>query len=306
MRSRPRDAATLLLLAACGSRVPVGGATSSGTNGPGAGTSGAAESSAANSQTTDTSTSHQATGNDTTDADATGGNPAFCPSYLGSVDLGAGGECGQVAAPDPGKSCTTFNDTCPADRKCTTDGECAVIAPAPQGLYEACAEDELGHDNCDRGLRCYGGVCLMNCRCSPETPHCDVHGTSCFGTRCVPGCDPFHPSCPGDLFCGFTNLGFRCLLSPGPETAGTLGDPCEVDAECAGSPVPATMCFGSIPGSYPADRVPGCTDPYRCCMELCHFSDGNCSQPEAVCTPFYPEPELADCFGDIGGCMLPE
>ncbi len=300
MRSRPRDAATLLLLAACSSRVPVGGATSSGTSGPGPSSSGPAESTAASAtvgMTGNATTVASASGDTTGDDDA-----PYCPHFYGSIDLGADGECMEHQIPDG--ECTIFEDTCPPGLKCNVYGDCVAVEPDARGLYEPCTESEPGYDDCARTMRCQGGTCVANCRCSLAEPHCDEEMTSCLGSACLPPCDPFKPDCPGDLLCTFWYLGFHCNISGTPSN-GTLGDPCSTEQDCLGAPVPA-ICFGSYPASYPASRVPGCTDPYQCCMELCHFSDGKCSQPEAVCSPFYDDPYTNECFGDIGGCMLPE
>ena len=161
------------------------------------------------------------------------------------------------------------------------------------------------HDDCERGLHCFGGICVMNCQCSIVEPHCALEGTSCFASACLAPCDPFNPECPGGFQCQFTYLGFLCHAPSDPGSAG-LGDPCMHNDDCLGAPVAAAQCFGYFNASYPASRVPGCTDDYGCCMELCHLSDGVCSRPDAVCLPLYEYPEIADCFGDIGGCLLPQ
>lgn len=248
-------------------------------------------------------TSNITTG-DGTQAGTTDGDPSLCPRYLGSIDLGSDGECAWVEPPQNGE-CTLFNDTCADGYKCTALGECVELAFDPAGLYESCTQDESYQDDCERGLHCYGDVCVMNCQCSIAEPHCALEETACIASGCLPPCDPFHPECPGNLVCDFTFLGFRCLSS-GPPSPGTLGDPCQTGQQCLGALVPAATCFGDIPASYPASRVPGCTDDYGCCMELCHLSDGVCSRPDAVCLPLYEYPEIADCFGDIGGCLLPQ
>jgi hypothetical protein len=195
--------------------------------------------------------------------------------------------------------------------KCALNEACVDVAPLPRQLYESCTVASQYNDDCDRGLTCLAGLCTQLCRCSVAYPHCDAEGTDCYGW-CLPRCDPFSPQCPGQpepWACGFESLGFHCRPRPADAITVSLGEACVYMDECIGPGEAPATCYGYAPDQLPPARVPGCNDDYACCLELCRLTDPHCSQPNAVCSPLQPAVlyhNTAPCFGDVGGCLLPE
>jgi hypothetical protein len=237
-----------------------------------------------------------------TDSSETGNESPTC-FVLQNYDLGTDGKC-DVEPPPPGDPCTTFQDTCPPGEKCNGSGECVEVVTRPAQLGEPCIELSPGMDDCDRGMTCTGGTCLANARCSLEWPHCDdPDARATDGRICSPGCDLLDPQCQPHAICRALN--YAAVCSAGDYGLGEPGDDCIVGGGCR----MGTVCYGdaSAVHQHAPERVPGCTDRFRCCAELCRLSDGACSQPGAVCTSLSTMPEYFQaCFGDAGVCLLPE
>lgn len=250
-------------------------------------------------------TAPSSTGGATSGRDESGA--AACPlTFLVNVDLGSDGECDHVSVPSASEECTTFNDTCPEGKKCNRYGRCFRVADAPGALFESCSSEVSGDDDCDRGLTCLSGICYANCTCSASAPHCDDPAGLCWATPCLPACDPFQPDCPGEEVCGYTPFGFFCAQGP-VKTFVQLGEPCDLSiSNCADARGVAAECYGAGNGQFPPSRVPGCTDDFACCAELCRLSEGACSQPGATCVVLSDMPGVPECLGDVGVCLLPE
>ncbi len=205
-----------------------------------------------------------------------------CVRYDGTTPSCEGG-----GGPSPG-SCTSDSDCEPGER--CDRGVCVPSGGGSVPLGGACAE----HGECATGT-CFGGVCTQTCDwpvgACPSGFYCDGLATGACGAGvCLAGTaggGAIGDACNDNLDCG----NFYCFLGVcsepcNPETvgacpgggvcqvgalacrgacgaAGSLGDPCDANAECASEMCAASgedrFCTQLCDGSSPCPEGYGCT-----------------------------------------------
>lgn len=201
-------------------------------------------------------------------------------------------------------NCSTTSQDCPDCYKCThnwsgdtsvwavTEGTvCVPVDENPVADAEPCTYgDSLGFDDCGANSFCWtsgpdaaGGYCVPFCA---DQKTCE-EGTVCIGSGdgplgCLPGCDPFEPSCPDPSEACLTGIN-------GPVCQSGTDLPTSEGEEC-------TWACGSGLSCVPADSYgPGCESD-SCCTSLCD-ADHLCSVGEQTCLGTCGEPpeELSVC-----------
>jgi len=200
------------------------------------------------------------------DNDCDGTVDPGCADLFGACerdDLCRTGVCRDVGG---GKICTQACEpaipvgSCPAGTYCREvacgESYCAAGEPGAVRAGDACSNDT----DCST-LRCREGVCVAGClpgqgecqqgeACAPDGPSCgsclpaeSVDGPRGLGEPCETNADCSSDACanvPGDHYCtarcdGSCPSGFHCAEGACLRgDLGTDGEPCEVDAECAG------------------------------------------------------------------------
>ncbi len=175
----------------------------------------------------------------------------------------------RLDATAPGPSCDPLLQSgCTSGTGCFLrgPGDVATCAPAGSGGQGAdCASDA----SCSPGSQCHAGRCQKICAagattCPGETPYCQVApGNAALGL-CgpAPGCDPvLLTGCPADDYCQVSAAGAHAC---GPAGIGSLGQPCDVSAECS----PGSGCFsdndGTVCRRYCDTRSPSCPSETIC------------------------------------------
>lgn len=225
---------------------------------------------------------------------------------------------GFIIEPDVGSSieCDLFSDDCGPAQKCNAwadDGgvwnatKCVPVADDPDPIGAPCTTDGSnvgGIDSCVKGAMCWNvdndntGRCVEQCGCSLDNPTCTTPDTLCLIANddvlalCLAVCDPLDvDSCkPGELCMPDGGGGPHLCALDASGDAGNIGDPCQFLNACK----PGLLC-GTNSGL--------CADA-GCCTPYCDLDAPTCPDGLA-CLPFFEQPDVPQCFEDLGVCVQP-
>lgn len=222
--------------------------------------------------------------------------------------------CASVIAP-PAPDCDPVAQTgCSTGEKCSQVTlsaepepplETRCVPAGTRGEFETCSlgdPGDMGFDDCEAGLICFGGVCLEICSANPDSCLDDAtcqEGPGVFPDRpdtglCLVQCDPLAQNCPEGAACFVTLAdGDRICAEPNPGqlqgAACVFANDCAAGHGCLLVRSPTDSALTCAVFCDPEGGLPSCAEgPGGAfdCVRIVDFYDG------------------ADHFGtDLGFCV---